>query len=151
MTTLLLTVRIATVLYASALALWLLHRDHPARFFWTLACALYLAHVAAAFHFVHHWSHTAAYEHTAQISGWGAGLYINYAFTLLWIVTAIRWWRGHRPTALIQWSFAFMFFNAAIIFGGGFIRWFGIAAGVALAILAASYTPNSRRCSPPQT
>src|SRR5262245_37630085 len=96
------TIRAAAFLYVVSVAPWLDRRDRYARAAWTAACALYLAHVAAAFHFYHGWSHEAAYDETARRTaelmgtGWGGGLYFNYVFTIIWIADAIWWWRGLR-------------------------------------------------------
>lgn len=113
---------------------------------WTLGCLLYLAHVACAFQFYHHWSHQAAYaetaRRTAELFGWnsGAGLYFNYAFTLAWLIDVIWWWisphsRRLRPRWLsIAWHgfFLFMVVNATIVFETGFVRWLGVAGCAAL-------------------
>src|SRR5687768_3073740 len=64
----------------------------------TLGCAVFLTHVACAFHFYHAWSHSAAYadtaRQTAELTGWdsGTGLYINYFFVLVWIADAASSW-----------------------------------------------------------
>src|SRR5262245_22142067 len=65
---------------------------------WAFGCAAYVAHVVSAFQFYHHWSHENALTHTAEataaVTGWrsGAGLYVNYAFTLAWLLDVIWWW-----------------------------------------------------------
>jgi hypothetical protein len=132
-------------------AAWLKHSDRSARVTWTIACALYLVHVWAAFQFNHGWSHAAAYQHTAsqtaQVTGirWGGGLYFNYVFTAIWIADVSWWWRGlasYRNRSVwinrtIHWFFALMFFNAAVVFATGFVRWFGVAATLALVVTAA--------------
>lgn len=113
---------------------------------WTLGCVLYLAHVAFAFQFYHHWSHQAAYaetaRRTAELFGWhsGAGLYFNYAFTLAWLADTVWWWlspvsRQRRPRWLsIAWHgfFLFMVVNATIVFETGWVRWLGIVGCAAL-------------------
>jgi hypothetical protein len=138
-----------------SVALWLKHRDPAARITWTLGGAFYLAHVAAAFQFHHHWSHLAAYQETARQTAevfganWGGGLYFNYAFTLIWIADVFWWWRtgldGYRArprwvTGTVHSFFGFMFFNATVVFGSGFMRWFGVASMLILAVVAASLT-----------
>ncbi len=73
---------------------------------WTAGCLCYLLHVAAAFQFVHHWSHTSAYAHTARqthlVTGWnwGGGLWINYAFTLWWPLDVLWCWLRQRGWGL---------------------------------------------------
>src|ERR1700733_10841482 len=84
--------RIVVLFYALRLAADVLvleptRRERWTRWVWTAGCALFLAHLALAFHFLHHWSHAAAVAHTAQRTNevvgfsWGGGVYINYAFT----------------------------------------------------------------------
>ena len=41
-------------------------RNRAARCVWTAGCICLLVHFAAVFHFVHHWSHAAAWEHTRE-------------------------------------------------------------------------------------
>ena len=129
------SVHAAAALYVLSVAAWLEQRDRVSRITWSLACAFYLVHVAAAFQFYHHWSHTAAYIATERISGWGASLYINYLFIAIWISDIIFWWRARAVRVAIHVFFAFMFFNAAVVFGAGPIRWFGAAATVLLIAL----------------
>jgi hypothetical protein len=101
-----------------------------ARTIWIIGAAALLLHATAAFHFRHHWSHAAAWEHTREqtlaLTGWnsGQGLYANYAMTVWWLVDAICWlgwsdWpRRHRgwywATMLV---FGFLLFNATVVFG----------------------------------
>lgn len=100
---------------------------------WRWGLVFYLAHAAAAFHYVHGWSHGAAWQHTAgqvqSVVGWesGAGVWVNYGFTLAWAGVAamgprlapglVRWWRG---------VFLFMAFQGAVVFAHGYSRWFGL-------------------------
>src|SRR5882762_2048787 len=96
------TVRGALALYALAITVRLAApaRRAEARFLWTAGCLLFLAHVAAAFHFFHGWSHAHAYRETARQTrelfgiDWGGGLYLNYLFTLAWAADAAYWWWG---------------------------------------------------------
>jgi hypothetical protein len=140
------TIRAAAGLYAGSVIAWLRRRDRSARLTWTVACLLYLAHVGCAFNFYHHWSHSAAYEDTSRRTaellgaGWGVGLYFNYLFTVAWVMDVIWWWRGlevyrRRPRwiqASVHAFFAFMFFNATVVFAAGPVRWLGLAATAAL-------------------
>jgi hypothetical protein len=140
------SVRLATLLYVSALALRLAARDSRAmqwaRIMWTAGFVCYLAHVYGAFEFFHGWSHAAAYADTARQTAeqfglnWGGGLYFNYVFTVVWAADVIWWWRGveryeKRPlwiSLAIQGFLGFMFFNGAVVFAAGFSRWLGIIA-----------------------
>jgi hypothetical protein len=108
--------------------------------------------VALAFQIVHHWSHAAAYEHTAEqtaallgpVARIGAGLYLNYLFLLFWVGDATAWWVGGLKSydrrrawivALIYGFMAFMAFNATVVFGkGAGIRLSGAAASGLLLI-----------------
>ena len=137
------TVAAATLSYAGAE--WLRFRRpaawHAARLAWTAAAMLTLAHVAAAFQFHHAWSHRAALSSTASqtaaLTGleWGGGLYINYAFLLLWATDAAYWWidppgYASMPPALVTaraFVFFFMFFNGAVVFAHGPTQLLGIA------------------------
>ena len=150
------TIRISAALYVTATALWIVKRDAPARRAWTAACLLYLGHAIAAFHFYHSWSHAHAYRETARQTAevfgilWGGGIYFNYVFSALWLADVCWWWRGlaayrSRPrwiAATVESFIAFMFFNATVVFGRGWVRWFGVAATVGLSALAyISHTP----------
>lgn len=102
-----------------------------ARWVWTVGCLLYLVHVLCAFAFFHDWSHSLAYAHTAAQTAavvgirWGGGLYFNYVFTLFWLADAAAWWAGdvhtHYRRGWYFWTlhvvFAFMVFNATVVFG----------------------------------
>ena len=106
------------------------------RLLWTLGLACYLLHFFAAFHVVHRWSHAAALVDTQQateaITGWksGAGLWVNYAFSLFWLGDLVAWWsvgpgypRQHRRMFwAVHGLFAFIVFNATAVFGPAFWR-----------------------------
>lgn len=126
--------------------------QRTARALWTLGCAAYLVHVAAAFQVVHGWSHAAAYEatlrDTAATTGFesGFGLWLNYLFTVLWTVDAASWWwlglDGYRRRArwITDALYGFMLFmtlNATVVFEDGWVRAFGFAGCLLLAGLAA--------------
>ena len=110
---------------------------------WSSACLLLIAHVVAAFHFEHGWSHSAAFDHTAQqtarVTGinWGGGLYFNYAFLILWLLdAAILWFSASKPSSILRRSTdvacVFMAFNATVVFGP---RWW-IGPMVAFGLIA---------------
>jgi hypothetical protein len=147
------SVRAATLLYIAALALRLAatgsRGQRTARLAWTTGCLLYLAHVYGAFEYFHGWSHAAAYAETARQTAellgleWGGGLFLNYAFTIVWAADVTWWWYGpehyeKRPrwiTAAIQTFLAFMFFNGVVVFASGLSRWLGAIATPALIFL----------------
>lgn len=156
------TVRIALLCYAVATVITLLqpatiHRTQILRPLWTAGALLFVAHVTAAFHFEHHWSHAQAVQSTAiqteQLIGipFGQGLWFSYLFVLLWIADAAwSWiqpskWLNRRPTitlALHAWLF-FIAFNGAVVFEAGPTRPAGILVTALLAGLALRRLPNS--------
>lgn len=97
------TARAAAVLYVATLLLLLRKRWIPARAVSTVGFAIYLSHVALAFHFFYRWSHCVAYAETARQSrqlfgaDWGGGLYLNYLFTLLWFADCAVSWLAPQP------------------------------------------------------
>lgn len=146
------TVRLAVACYLGRVftdaAGWRTPADaRRARWLWTLGGAIYLVHVACAFHFYHGWSHAAALRHTAERTAevvgwhWGGGLWINYAFTLLWCGDIALWWTRpadrHPRSPITYWTiqaiFAFLMFNATAVFGPPFWRW--VVVGVVAALL----------------
>lgn len=123
-------------------------RSRQARWAWTLGLVAHLLHVVFAFHAIHHWSHQAAWEHTAQMTervvgfGWGAGVWVNYVFTLAWLVDVAWSWSGpvdRRRGAVHAWLAygfsAFMFVNATVVFGvwGGW-KLVGVPAAIAVGV-----------------
>jgi hypothetical protein len=123
-----------------------------------LSGCLFTAHLAMAFHEVHHWSHAAALAHTAlrteEVVGlrWGGGLYVNYICAVVWIALCCRgeipvsapktWFRTVESAA--EFFVAFMIFQATVVFGGLLARELGAAALIALAVAWAK-----RRKRPP--
>ena len=95
------------------------------RITWTLGCLVSLLHIAVAFHLGHGWSHAAAWEHTRQVGGYGDGIFVNYAFALVWLADVVWVWALPgaylaRPRWLnwtIHGFLAFVVFNAAVVFG----------------------------------
>lgn len=125
---------------------------------WTIGCLLMLAHLAAAFHFVHGWSHWHAYEDTArqteELLGWpvGEGVYFNYVFVALWTLDTVAWWRRGAVSHLrgprwwhwpVQAYLLFMVFNATVVFGHGWLR-FVAAAAFAVIFFTALYENRFR-------
>jgi hypothetical protein len=116
-----------------------------ARWLNPLGCAVFIAHVACAFHFYHAWSHSVAYadtaRQTAEMVGWnsGAGLYVNYFFATVWIADAFWSWITPSYTARpiwITWAirafFWFMIFNGAVVFARGPMRGYGLLLSLGL-------------------
>lgn len=120
-----------------------------ARWLWTCGCMLYIVHVACAFGFYHQWSHAVAYRHTAEQTAaatgirWGGGLYLNYAFTALWLADLALWWRHgidspYRSRVyfwMLHSLFAFMMINATVVFGPPVWKPIAVIAAVCMAVL----------------
>ncbi len=118
------TAWLSGALYALTLAAWLLRsRTASLRLLWTASWAVFLLHVVLAFHVHHHWSHHEAWEHTQRISGYGDGIFLNYAAILLWTFDVLWWgWprsqqaRPRWAAGLIHGYLLFLWFNAAVLF-----------------------------------
>lgn len=118
------------------------------RLVWLVGAVLLLVHLLAAFHFKHGWSHATAYADTArqtqEVTGldWGGGVWLNYLLVLGWLVDAASRWKANPivlPLALrrsLTAFYAFMWFNAAVIFVRNPMRWVGVLAFVLLAVFA---------------
>jgi hypothetical protein len=153
------TIHLAMIAYVAALALraMSIHRglgepraERLQRVLWSLACLLTWAHVLLAFGTHHHWSHAAAYDHTASETAkkvgieWGGGIYFNYLFLALWSADAIWWWMRPASYRARPWGvslfvhayLAFIAFNATVVFEAGPIRYAGIGATVGLCMMA---------------
>src|SRR5262245_23715451 len=137
------TARVAVLFWWLAAALLLLEQRLLARWTWTLACAAYLGHVATAFDKVHGWSHAAAVRHVEAMSGFGSGLFVSYAFSVLWVAD-VAWWWVDRPGYdrrlvwldwLVHLFMAVVVFNGTVVYESGFIRWAGAVLFVALGAL----------------
>jgi len=113
---------------------------------WAAGWMLLLMHTVLAFQFQHHWSHAAAYAHTARRTletagwDWGGGVYFNYLTLVLWgadvVVLSIatmqqraspRWWSW----PVIGWI-GFIVVNSTLVFGPRW--WWGVAALVLIVI-----------------
>ncbi|MEO8025416.1 MAG: hypothetical protein ABI823_03030 [Bryobacteraceae bacterium] len=144
------TVRTAMAYYAVAVAAWLLRREELARWAWTAGAIFFVAHVAAAFAFVHSWSHEAAYAETARqtlaMTGFasGAGLWLNYVFTTVWVADVVWLWAApqryrERPrwqSAVLHGFMLFMAINGTIVFAHGVMRSASIATLGGLLLIA---------------
>jgi hypothetical protein len=130
-----------------------------ARIAYTWGCAMCLLHVAVAFHLAHAWSHAAAVEHVERASGFGAGLYVNYAFAGVWVADVVWAWVAFESYASrprwLNWSvhgfLAFIMFNAAVVFNTGFTRAICALFFVALAVQAfRAWRPRGEKQEPGQ-
>ncbi|NIM01897.1 MAG: hypothetical protein GTN89_13930 [Acidobacteria bacterium] len=116
-----------------------------ARLVWTLGAAFFAVHVASSFHVFYDWSHAVALAETArQVEelagrGFGAGIYLNYLFTVVWTGDAIWWWaaeadyrrRSLTVFVLMHGFFLFMIFNATVVFESGAVSFVGALVTIA--------------------
>jgi hypothetical protein len=137
------TARVAVLFWAVAAASLLAGYRDWARAAWIVGAAAFVVHVVTAFDRVHGWSHAAAVRHVEAVSGFGAGLFVSYAFTLVWAADA-AWWgldrRGYEARSagldrLVNGFVAFVVFNATVLYETGFIRWAATVLFAALGVL----------------
>jgi len=144
------TIRLSMLLFFIA---WMLRlqphlgrsRSRPwLNYLWTAGYLMAVLHVLAAFHFVHHWSPAAAYQATAEETrqmlgfAYGAGVYFNYLFLIVWGCDVCWTWLSpsepERPTPWwIRWGrgyLLFIAFNGVVIFEAGLLRILGSLAAV---------------------
>jgi hypothetical protein len=157
------TIRAACISYAAALAALIAGRHRVARTTWTAGCALYLAHVWSAFEYKHHWSHASAVAETARQTGelfglyWGGGVWFNYLFTLVWLGDAAWWWmdassyrqRSVWIASAVHGYLAFMFFQGAVVFAHGPVRWLSAAVCIVLGVAWGRKRLGARRAALP--
>ena len=107
---------------------------------WLTGWSLLVVHVGCAFHFQHGWSHTAAYDHTAQRTAeatgwaWGGGVFFNYSTIAIWgadLVVLTISCKTNRSAPRLWTVFAtawvgFMILNSTLVFGP---RWWWLVAG----------------------
>ncbi|MBI1345074.1 hypothetical protein GC163_02165 [bacterium] len=122
---------------------------------WTIGWIVFCLHVLAAYHFYHHWSRAAAWEHTREQTllktGWdsGVGLFVNDLFLLVWLVDLVLWWRDiNRPQQRgwyvpTQSFLLFIVINATVVFGPP--GWIPVAIGVMIAAGVLKFWRRSTR------
>ena len=147
------TARVAVVFWGLAVGVLLAHGSRMvARWCWTLGATAFVVHVATAFASIHGWSHSAAFDHVADVSGFGPGIFVSYAFSLLWIGDAVWWWLNrtsydHRPTGVTSSLHAFMafiVFNGTVVYETGSVRWAGAMMFAVLAVLVVRRKATSK-------
>ncbi|MBS0211340.1 MAG: hypothetical protein JSS27_20540 [Planctomycetes bacterium] len=119
-------------------------RGALARWCWTWAVVCFIVHLGLAFHFVHGWSHSRAFEKTLRVAGVGEGVYVSYLFTVLWLVDLLCWWLAPRRYAArsvwidrtLHAFMLFIVFNGSVVYEAGPIRWVAL---VSFGVLAACY------------
>lgn len=121
--------------------------ESAVRVTWTIAVLFLIAHFICAYQFFHHWSQASALRDTARQTeeviglNWSGGLFINYAFLILWIADVAWWWldgltsyRARPWQVIAAWHgfIIFILFNAMIVFKQGAVRWVGLVICVVL-------------------
>jgi hypothetical protein len=138
------TVRVSVLYYAIAVGGMLVRiRCGWVRIAWTLGWLAYLIHLGMAFHYYHHWSHVEAMRHTQERSGFGEGVFVSHAFTLLWTADVLSWrlaprWHETRSRWIgiaLHAFMAFIVFNATVVYETGLIRWAGVAMFTGMAAI----------------
>jgi hypothetical protein len=127
------TARVFVLFWGLAAAGLLLGHLDFGRAAWTVGCATFLIHVVTAFKVVHGWSHANAFEHVETVSGFGPGIFVSYAFALLWTTDAVWCWTDRRSyhsrpvwlDRLLHSCVAFVIFNGTVVYETGFVRWAG--------------------------
>ena len=120
------TARAAAAVYTCGLLLLIRKAHRRARSAMTIALIAYLVHVFCAFEYFYEWSHAVALRETARQTSdlfgvnSGAGLYLNYLFTVLWAAHCILWWRRAdaslpRGTLAIHLFLIFMVVNGTVV------------------------------------
>ena len=148
-----LTIWLALGLYAGSEL-----RSHSRTAVWltTGGWLLFVAHTILAFDVHYNWSHATAYAETAIQAealtglGWGGGIYLNYAFGLVWLAE-LAWamvagasyrTRPRHVGWFVRGFLLFMIINGGVIFVDGPQRWIGATiAGV----LVWSWIPTGKR------
>ena len=106
-----------------------------ARAAWIAGLAVFLVHLGLAFHLAYSWSHARAFVHVETSSGFGPGLFVSYAFTLIWLIDGMAWLAvsvhyARRPgwiAMTLHGFMAFITFNATVVYGQSPLRWLAAA------------------------
>lgn len=141
------TIRASVLLFFATLISWVLQTapsrwDRSLRIVWSLGFVLFVAHVVAAFHFHHQWSHAAALAETARQTRdqigleFGVGLYFNHLFMIVWAIDLVWIWfastelqKRYRWLRLTWIAYLiFIAFNGVAVFKDGWMRVGGITA-----------------------
>lgn len=110
-------------------------RDRACVWLWASGALMLVVHVLAAFHEIHHWNWQHAVDHTSReterVIGRSSGLelWVNLVFVSWWIGDSIL--RVTRPGLELARAYdhcvrsvwAFMFFNATVVFGPAGWKW----------------------------
>ncbi len=148
------TIRLALLVLMASLVLRIVRPWWPIsspvqRAIWTIACGLFLAHIAAGMHYYHNWSNADAYADTAQQTyeklgvRFGGGVYVNHLMAVVWVADVLWWWvfprsYSSRNPLWERWIvgfFLFIAFNGLVVFKEGMLRLAGVIGFAILGLL----------------
>ncbi len=133
-------------------------RDRRCVWLWSIGATMLVLHVLVAFHEVHHWSWLHAVEHTTRATerivgrSTGLELWVNLIFVGWWIVDSMvrltrpDWRLPRAYDRCVQGAWAFMFFNATVVFGPAGWMWC-----LPLVVLGVAWPRRIGADSPPVT
>ena len=110
-------------------------RDRLMRWTWLIGAVACVVHVVCAMGFAHCWNLANAMRHTGQITRHVVGVelpesvFVNFAFTALWVVDAVQEFRLNQPNRLglaRQMTWSVMMLNATVVFGPSYWIWLAI-------------------------
>ncbi|MCO8125097.1 hypothetical protein NHH03_25400 [Stieleria sp. TO1_6] len=113
---------------------------------WLIGALCVCVHIAASYGYVHHWDHAAALQATAiesqRVTGISAawGVYVNFAFAMIWLFYSAAMLRLRRRLA--GWDTAVFLFTggivlmASVVFESGTVRWMSLAGFAVLAVIS---------------
>ena len=116
------------------------------RFSWLFGSVMVALHILTSYGIAHGWSHAAAVEATAVESekvtgiraGWG--VYVNFAFVVVWMGYSIAMVSGGRRWPGIDqavfWFTAAIIVSATIVFESGAVRWIATAGLICLLVMS---------------
>jgi hypothetical protein len=127
---------------AGAVLCWACAEASRSRSLWTAGAILALVHSIAAFVVFYDGSHDTArlqtMWQTEALTGlsFGGGIYVNYAFLLVWLGDAAWWWTSPLTHAMrapaLSWAIRgfllFIILNGAVVFADGWARVVGIVS-----------------------
>ena len=118
-------------------------RDRLIRWTWLVGALACATHVACAMGIAHCWSLGNAMRHTAQVTRQVMGVelpssvFVNFAFTVLWLVDSVRLLRAESPRQLgltRQLIWAVMMLNGTVVFGPKYWTWIALLCVLLLAL-----------------
>ena len=119
-------------------------RDWLIRWTWLVGAVACATHVVCAMGIAHCWSLDNAMRHTAQVTRQVMGVelpssvFVNFAFTALWLVDGVCVFRSTSPRLLgltRQLIWAVMMLNGTVVFGPKYWTWIALPCVLLLALI----------------